>query len=69
VHGVFGRVFNDFGNEFECLDKDGEELQDSLIKNIKIGEKTVIELHAKHKFAEGEEFILIGVDGMKLIEG
>lgn len=24
--GVFGRVFNDFGDNFEVLDKNGEEL-------------------------------------------
>ncbi|MFO0117728.1 MAG: hypothetical protein ACK521_08985 [bacterium] len=26
LKGVFGRVFNDFGNSFEVLDKNGEEL-------------------------------------------
>ena len=26
VNGVFGRVFNDFGDSFEVLDKNGEEL-------------------------------------------
>ncbi|WP_281059874.1 hypothetical protein [Staphylococcus sp. GDK8D30P] len=26
VYGVFSRIFNDFGNKFEVLDKNGEEL-------------------------------------------
>jgi molybdopterin/thiamine biosynthesis adenylyltransferase len=26
AHGVFGRVFNDFGDAFELLDKKGEDL-------------------------------------------
>lgn len=33
-HGVFSRVFNDFGEKFEILDKNGEELQDVIIDKI-----------------------------------
>jgi ubiquitin-activating enzyme E1 len=52
VYGVFGRVFNDFGDSFEILDKDGEELQDCMIKSISCDEKALVELlpNAKHKF-------------------
>ena len=32
--GVFGRVFNDFGDSFEVLDKNGEDLQDTIIRSI-----------------------------------
>lgn len=32
--GVFGRVFNDFGENFEVLDKNGEDLQDTIIRSI-----------------------------------
>jgi len=38
ARGVFGRVFNDFGEKFEVLDKNGEELQDCMIKNISCAE-------------------------------
>jgi hypothetical protein len=31
-------VFNDFGKEFTVIDKDGEELQDVLIKDISYSE-------------------------------
>jgi molybdopterin/thiamine biosynthesis adenylyltransferase len=34
VHGLFSRFFNDFGNEFEVLDKDGEPPVEVMIKNI-----------------------------------
>jgi molybdopterin/thiamine biosynthesis adenylyltransferase len=34
VYGVCGRVFNDFGKDFEILDKNGETLLDVNIKNI-----------------------------------
>jgi len=33
-NGLFSKVFNDFGQEFLVLDKDGEELPDVMIKNI-----------------------------------
>lgn len=31
VVGVFGRVFNDFGDSFDVLDKNGEELPECII--------------------------------------
>jgi hypothetical protein len=35
AYGVFTRVMNDFGSsKFEVLDKNGEELQDVMIKSI-----------------------------------
>ena len=33
-NGLFGKVFTDFGAEFTVIDKDGEELQEVMIKNI-----------------------------------
>ena len=30
-YGVFSRLFNDFGDQFEVLDKNGEDLQDVMI--------------------------------------
>lgn len=43
-HGVFTRVFNDFGEKFEVLDKNGEALQDVMIKGISNAEEGVVEL-------------------------
>ncbi len=34
VYGVFSRVFCDFGDKFEVLDKNGEECNEMIIKNI-----------------------------------
>ena len=42
--GVFSRVFNDFGDQFEVLDKNGEELQDVMIQKISNEEAGVVEL-------------------------
>jgi len=51
------------------LDKNGEELQDCMIKSISIDEKALVELlpNAKHKFEDNDEVTFVGIDGMKLI--
>jgi molybdopterin/thiamine biosynthesis adenylyltransferase len=68
--GVFGRVFNDFGENFEVLDKNGEELQDVIIRSITNEEIGIVELlgNQKHKFEDGDECTFADVDGMKLNE-
>ena len=69
---MFGRVFNDFGDSFEVLDKNGEELQDCMIKAFTAQEETtLVELlpNAKHKFEDGDEVLFEGVKGMELLEG
>lgn len=70
-HGVFARVFNDFGDQFEVLDKNGEELQDVMIQGISNEEQGIVELlpNQRHKFEDGDEVLFQGVDGMKLKEG
>lgn len=70
--GLFGRVFNDFGDSFEVLDKNGEELQDCMIEKVEVQEdKTLIQLlkTAKHNLEDGDIIQFTGVDGMKLLEG
>jgi hypothetical protein len=69
--GVFSRVFNDFGDQFEVLDKNGEELQDVMIQKISNEEAGVVELlqNQKHKFEDGDEVFLQGVEGMRLRAG
>ncbi len=72
AYGPFTRVINDFGPTFEVLDKNGEELQDVMIKAIEAdSEEALVELlpHTKHKFEDGDEVLFIGVEGMKLKPG
>lgn len=59
-YGAFGRIFNDFGDKFEVMDKNGEELQDVMIKSISNEEKGLVELLpiTKHKFEDGDEILL-----------
>ena len=70
VYGVFGRVFNDFGNEFEVLDKNGEEQQEVMIESISNAEEGIVQLlkTVKHKFEDGEEVLITKVDGMDTAE-
>ncbi len=44
VNGVFTRVFCDFGKEFEVLDKNGEECNEMIIKNISNDPKGIVQL-------------------------
>ena len=43
-YGAFSRVFNDFGDQFEILDKNGEELQEVMIQHISNDAAGVVEL-------------------------
>lgn len=69
--GVFGRVFNDFGDNFEVLDKNGETLQEVIIRSITNDEQGIVELlgNQKHTLEDGDECTFVGVEGMKLNEG
>ena len=69
--GVFGRVFNDFGDSFDVLDKNGEELPECVIQSIETAENALVTLlpNALHNLENGNEVLLTGVDGMQLIEG
>lgn len=53
------------------LDKNGEELQDVMIKSITNEEQGVVELlpGVRHKFEDGDEVLLRGVEGMALKPG
>jgi ubiquitin-activating enzyme E1 len=63
LKGVFGRLFNDFGESFEVLDKNGEELQDCMIKSITNDEEAVVTLldTNKHNLEDGDEIMFTAV--------
>ena len=69
VYGVFGRIFNDFGDNFEVLDKNGEELPDCMIKNISVEENGLVELlpNNKHKLEDNDEVTFTAIEGMQLL--
>ncbi len=69
IYGMFGRIINDFGDDFVVFDKDGEEPKSNLIKKMeKINNNNVkIELVNKNDF-ECDDIIkindVIGFDGI-----
>lgn len=70
TYGPFGRVFCDFGDKFEVLDKNGEELQEVMIGEISNeteGVVTLLKGH-KHKFEDGDEIRFDRVEGMEITD-
>lgn len=63
---MFCRVFNDFGDEFEVIDKDGEELKEMVIKNITNEAQGLVTLETgfRHPFEDGDQVMLDKVEGM-----
>lgn len=71
LQGVFGRIFCDFGPSITVVDKNGEQLQDSMLKSISNEEEGLVELLAntKHSYEDGDEVLITEVKGMMLKEG
>lgn len=71
VVGVHGQVFNDFGDAFDVLDKNGEDLPECIIQSIEIAENALVTLlpNALHNLENGNEVLFADVDGMQLLEG
>ena len=60
VYGCIGRIINDFGSDFEVIDKDGESIKECYIHNIQISKENENEAFVytnkgeKHGFEEGD---------------
>lgn len=67
-YGPYGQIFNDFGDSFEVLDKNGEETVEVLIEDISNEEKGVVSLlkGQTHPFEDKEMVRISGVKGMIL---
>ena len=68
--GVVSRIFTDFGDNFEVVDKNGEDPVECIISSISNEEKGIIKLlpGLKHPYEDGDKIILSHVEGMNLIE-
>jgi ubiquitin-activating enzyme E1 len=69
-YGPYGQIFNDFGDNFEVLDKDGEEPVEVLIDDISIAEKGVVKLvnGHRHPYSDGDTIRIQGVKGMRQVD-
>jgi hypothetical protein len=64
AYSVFTRVFTDFGDTFQVLDKNGEEMQDVMIKHINVATGEIELLPSnKHKLEDGDELTLLQLEG------
>jgi ubiquitin-activating enzyme E1 len=70
---LFGSCFNDFGENFSVLDKNGEELAEIMIMSITLSEdgKVIVSVldNYKHKFEDSDVIQLKEVNGMVDSEG
>eukprot|EP01022_Parablepharisma_sp_SALTPOND_P015993 TRINITY_DN22_c0_g3_i1.p1 TRINITY_DN22_c0_g3~~TRINITY_DN22_c0_g3_i1.p1 ORF type:complete len:4095 (+),score=552.02 TRINITY_DN22_c0_g3_i1:5895-18179(+) len=66
ARGVCCRVFNDFGETFDALDKDGEEPVEVMIQSITNANPGVVKTLGglRHRLETGDEIFLTEVEGM-----
>ncbi len=70
VLGCWSYVFNDFGPEFEVVDKDGNDPVEVIIESITNEEHGLVTLidKAKHPYEDGDLVVINNVEGMKLLK-
>ena len=70
VNGVASRVFTDFGEKFDVIDKNGEDPTECMIASISNEEKGLVELLTgmKHPYEDGDKVLITGIEGMDLLE-
>ena len=63
VNGVFAYVFNDFGANFEVIDKNGEECLELFIQSISNEENGLVQLlpGLKHNLEDGDSVVIYNV--------
>jgi len=56
LNGPFARLFNDYGETFEVIDKNGEDPVEVMIKNITNDEEGIVTLleGVKHPYEDGD---------------
>ena len=68
--GIFSRIFCDFGTEFICYDKNGEEAQEVMLEDISIDEKGIVKClqNVKHNLEDGDYVQINKVEGMEILK-
>ncbi|OMJ66711.1 hypothetical protein SteCoe_36353 [Stentor coeruleus] len=66
IFGASGHGFVDFGDEFTCFDKDGENSQSFIISNITNGNPGIVTVHEekRHTYEDGDYVVFKEVEGM-----
>ncbi|RXK40091.1 ubiquitin-activating enzyme E1 [Tremella mesenterica] len=71
VRGLFGSVFNDFGNDFTCADPTGENPQTGMVAEIEESEEAVVTCleETRHGLEDGDFVTFSEVKGMEALNG
>ena len=71
IYGAYARLFNDFGESFEVLDKNGEDPIEVIVESITNEENGKITLlqGIKHPYEDGDVITINKVEGMDLKSG
>lgn len=71
IFGAAGYGFVDFGDNFVCFDKDGENNRSFIISNITNGNPGIVTVHEekRHTYQDGDYVIFKEVQGMTEING
>jgi ubiquitin-activating enzyme E1 len=71
--GLFGSCFNDFGQNFSVIDKNGEEAEEIMISSIELNDKGKVVVKVlgeqRHKFEDTDVIHFKEVNGMVNSEG
>lgn len=69
--GLYGFAFVDFGDNHIILDKDGEQLKNSMVSLISQEEKGLVTVHdsKRHGFSDGDLVTFREVQGMEQVNG
>lgn len=67
--GAAGHAFVDFGTEFKCFDKDGENTRSFIVSNITQGNPGIVTVHEekRHTYEDGDYVVFREVQGMSEI--
>jgi len=54
--GLYGHTFVDFGDNYKCLDKTGEDLPSQIVVNITKEQNGIVTVHEdkRHHFSDGD---------------
>lgn len=71
VRGLFGSVFNDFGNDFACVDPTGENPQSGMIVSVDEDEEGIVTCldETRHGLEDGDFVTFSEVKGMETLNG
>jgi ubiquitin-activating enzyme E1 len=64
--GLYGNAFIDFGNNYKCFDKTGEDNKNALVVNITKEKDGIVTVHEdkRHPFIDGDTVTFREVQGM-----